>query len=113
MTTDPHARELRLSRAELRDISAYLNVAGTPAAQTGRQTATAGDDTASGQARRQALPLEDVIRRLDRQGYSDIREVEREDGDRYEVDARSPAGRRVELKVDAMTGKVLDREDAD
>lgn len=113
MTTNPHNRELRLSRAELRDISAYLNVAGTPGARTGGQSATADDDSATVQERRQAMALEDVIRQLGQQGFSDIREVEREDGDRYEVYARAPDGRRVEIEVDAMTGKVLDREDDD
>jgi hypothetical protein len=116
MTTDPHDTDLRLSRAELRDISAYLNVAGMPGATTGGQMARAessGDDAAPAQTGRQAMALEDVIRQLGRQGYSDIREVEREDGDRYEVYARAPDGRRVELEVDAMTGKVLESEDDD
>jgi uncharacterized membrane protein YkoI len=59
------------------------------------------------------MPLEDVIRELSRQGYGDIREVEREGRDRYEVYARDADGRRVELKVDAVTGKVLEREEED
>jgi mono/diheme cytochrome c family protein len=116
MTTDPHGTDLRLSRAELRDISAYLNLAGVPAATTGSRTArtdASGDDDASAQTGRRAMALEDIIRRLGREGYSDIREVEREDGDYYEVYARAPDGRRVELEVDALTGKILDREDND
>jgi mono/diheme cytochrome c family protein len=143
MATDPHDGELRLSRAELANISAYLNVAGTPGAGTDRQTAAVDDsanepaeygrrsiqedrDDAEEDARprdedaddvgtprtgqRPAMRLEDVIRTLSQQGYSDIREVEREGRDRYEVYARDPDGRRVELKVDALTGKIVERE---
>ncbi len=115
MTTSPHDRELRLRRTDLRDISAYLNVAGTPGAQTSRQTSGAdqGDDAGTGQTGRKAMAPADIIRTLGQRGYSDIREIERENRDRYEVYARDPDGRRVELKVDAMTGKVTGREDDD
>jgi cytochrome c553 len=116
MTTDPHDTDPRLSRAELRDITAYLNLAGAPTATTGGRRARAdgsGEDAAPAQTGRPAMALEDVIRQLDREGYSDIREVEREDGDYFEVYARAPDGRRVELEVDAMTGKILDRENDD
>ena len=68
------------------------------------------DDTGAVPTSQQAMPLEDIIRQLSQQGYSDIREVEREGRDRYEVYARDQNGKRVEIKVDAMTGKVLARE---
>jgi uncharacterized membrane protein YkoI len=71
------------------------------------------DDAVAVKSSRQAMPLEDVIRELSRQGYGDIREVERAGPDRYEVYARDADGRRVELKVDAVTGKVLEREEED
>ncbi|MDZ7713668.1 MAG: PepSY domain-containing protein [Rhodovibrio sp.] len=115
MTTDPHDSELRLTRSELRHISGYLNVAGTKGAQADRQLsgADASDDTVAEQTSQQAMPLEDVIRQLSQQGYSDIREIEREDGDSYEVYARAPDGEQVEIKVDAITGKVRHREEDD
>lgn len=68
------------------------------------------DDTGAVPTSQQAMPLEDIIRQLSQQGYSDIREVEREGRDRYEVYARDQNGKRVEIKVDAMTGKILARE---
>ncbi|MBK1698366.1 PepSY domain-containing protein [Rhodovibrio salinarum] len=71
------------------------------------------DDTNKLQTGQRTMPMEEVIGKLSRQGYSDIREVERDGPDRYEVDARDAEGRRVELKVDAVTGKVLSREDND
>jgi uncharacterized membrane protein YkoI len=68
------------------------------------------DDAGAVQTSQQAMPLENVIREVNRQGYTDLRKVEREGRDYYEVYARDSSGRRVELKVDAMTGKVMHRE---
>jgi hypothetical protein len=48
---------------------------------------------------------------LESRGYTDIRDVEVDDG-QYEVDARNKAGRNVDLEVDMKSLEVL-YEDAD
>lgn len=59
------------------------------------------------------LTVPEIIDQVVAQGYSDVAEVEREGGGRYEVKARNPEGRWVELYVDARTGEILrsERED--
>lgn len=47
---------------------------------------------------------------LQRQGYRDIHEVERESERLYEVKAYTAQGERVELTVDARSGEVLKTE---
>lgn len=42
-------------------------------------------------------------------GFSNIDEIELEDG-AYEVEAIGPDGQRVELVVDAITGRIIDTE---
>lgn len=51
-----------------------------------------------------------VTEALQRQGYRDIHEVERESDKLYEVKAYSANGERVELYVDARSGEVLKSE---
>lgn len=88
----------------------------TPAANsdtTGKRDAAGTVQTGPVQTGEGPMPLEEIVRTLGQQGYSDIREVERESKDRYEVYARDSQGQRVELKVDAMTGEVLHSEDED
>ncbi|MEQ9146605.1 MAG: PepSY domain-containing protein [Parvibaculaceae bacterium] len=46
------------------------------------------------------------------QGYSDIVEIEREDG-QYCVEARNPEGKEVEIYVDATTGEVVEKDKED
>ncbi len=53
-----------------------------------------------------ALPLRQVVDSLEGRGHTQVTEVERE-GDRYEVKATAPDGRRVELYLDARTGEVV------
>ena len=65
-----------------------------------------------GMAKGPAMSIEAVLKALEEQGYSDVREVEREDG-RYEVKARDAEGRWRELYVDGATGKVLKSERED
>jgi hypothetical protein len=48
----------------------------------------------------------EVIRQLESRGFTDIREFDFDDGF-YEVEARSPNGRRVELTVDPASGDIL------
>lgn len=58
------------------------------------------------------LALDEVLARLRTAGYSDFRELERENG-RYEVKSLNAEGRRVELYVDARTGEVVKEESDD
>lgn len=53
------------------------------------------------------LDMPQLIERLRGLGYSDIREIERKGERLYEVDARNPAGERVELTIDARSGEIL------
>jgi hypothetical protein len=59
-----------------------------------------------------AIPMEQVLAQLRAEGYGEIDEIERE-RDRYEVKAQNREGRRVELHLDAATGKVLQSEEDD
>ncbi|MCB1676204.1 MAG: PepSY domain-containing protein [Halioglobus sp.] len=52
------------------------------------------------------LTIADVYDKLVAAGYSDITQIERDDG-RYEVKATAPNGGRVEIDVDPVTAKVL------
>lgn len=54
-----------------------------------------------------AMDMPEVIELLRQRGYSDIREIERKGPKLYEVDARDPSGRRVELVIDARSGEIL------
>jgi uncharacterized membrane protein YkoI len=56
-----------------------------------------------------AIPMEQVLAQLKAEGYGEIYEIERE-RNRYEVKARDREGHRVELHLDASTGKVLESE---
>jgi uncharacterized membrane protein YkoI len=51
------------------------------------------------------LPMDEVASNLRADGY-DLREIEIEDG-RYEVEAIASDGRRVELYIDPVIGKIL------
>jgi uncharacterized membrane protein YkoI len=55
------------------------------------------------------LALDEVLARLRTAGYSDFREIERENG-RYEVKGSDAEGNRVELYVDVHTGDVVKEE---
>ncbi len=50
-----------------------------------------------------------IIQRLEAEGYTAIDKVERE-RDYVEVKATDPQGRRVELKLDPVTGQILKTE---
>lgn len=52
------------------------------------------------------LTIPQVYEKLTTLGYKDIDEIERE-RDIYEVDARTSAGQRVKLHVDARSGQIL------
>lgn len=65
------------------------------------------DDDKTGSDER--LSLMQVTQLVSEKGYTDIREVEREDG-HYEVEARDEEGRWVELYVDGRTGEIVRSE---
>lgn len=48
-----------------------------------------------------------VSEAVQKQGYQDIREIERKSDKLYEIEARDASGVKVELYVDARTGEVL------
>lgn len=50
-----------------------------------------------------------VEKHLTSQGYTAIRDIERDDG-HYEAGARAPGGKRVEVYLDADTGDILRTE---
>lgn len=54
-----------------------------------------------------ALNFGEVSAAVQKQGYQDIREIERKSDKLYEIEARDSAGAKVELYVDARTGEVL------
>ena len=58
------------------------------------------------------MGIRQILMAVESRGYTDITEIEFEGG-HYEVEATSPNGNRVELYVDAVTGKILrsQRED--
>lgn len=60
----------------------------------------------------QTMTIPQVVKSLEDAGYTDIESVDR-DLDRYEVEATSPDGQRVELAVDGTSGKVLNSERED
>lgn len=57
-----------------------------------------------------AMNFGQVTEAVTKQGYQDIREVERKGDKLYEVEARNAAGAKVELTVDARTGEILETE---
>ena len=59
-----------------------------------------------------AMAMEQVLAQLKAEGYGEVYEIEREDG-RYEVKAENRDGRKVELHLDAGTGKILESEEED
>lgn len=63
------------------------------------------DGMGAGAPRDEWLPMDQVAGQLRADGY-DLREIEIDDG-RYEVDAVDAEGRRVELYVDPVSGKIL------
>lgn len=55
------------------------------------------------------LSVRAILDKVEAQGYRDISEVEREDG-QYEVKATDAEGRKVKIKLDARTGEVVKAE---
>jgi Peptidase propeptide and YPEB domain len=59
------------------------------------------------------LAIPELTDRLSREGYRDVREVERKSDKLYKVTARDAQGRSMELAVDARTAEVLSSEQDD
>ena len=59
-----------------------------------------------------ALSVEEILARLEEQGYDEVHDIERDHG-LYEVKARDQDGRRIEAHVDPRTGDVLRRKHDD
>ena len=78
-------------------------LAALAALPAGAQTAPAPPASAAAPA----MGMPEVIELLRQRGYTDIREIERKGPKLYEVDARDPAGRRVEVVIDARSGEIL------
>lgn len=68
-----------------------------------------GGDAQPAASRQQWLSLSEIQQRLEAAGYRDIDKVEREDN-YYEVKGTDPDGRRVEVKVDPVSGEVTKTE---
>jgi uncharacterized membrane protein YkoI len=83
-------------------VQGALAQQGQPAPQAGGEAAQAAP----------AMPMEQVLAQLKADGYAEVYEIERDKG-RYEVEARNREGRRVELYLDARTGKILETKDED
>lgn len=71
--------------------------------------AFAENSPAAAPAGAQWMSVEQVIGKVQAAGYRDVEEVERDDG-RYEVKATDAEGRRVELKLDPVSGEILKTE---
>jgi hypothetical protein len=68
---------------------------------------TAGAQATAPAASAATMNFQQLVDRVAAQGYSDVREVERESDKLYEVKARDAQGRWVELVVDARSGEIL------
>lgn len=61
--------------------------------------------------KQQPISISDIVKTVTAQGYNDIRKIElsHDDGE-YEVKARRADGKKVEIDIDAYTGKILEVE---
>jgi uncharacterized membrane protein YkoI len=59
-----------------------------------------------------ALAAADIARMLEAQGYSNVHDIELDDG-RYEVEAVNAAGQKVDLKLDPRDGRILSEQQDD
>lgn len=52
------------------------------------------------------MPLSTIVKQLEDAGYTQVRMIERESDDRYEVEGRMAHGQKFEVKVDPYTGEI-------
>lgn len=70
------------------------------------RTASSHEEAAAGIGPRpDEIPLSDIIRGLENQGYHDFREIERVHG-HYEITARNARGKRATLYGNPLTGQL-------
>ena len=60
-------------------------------------------------AAQSALSPAEIVKKVESEGYTNVHDVEFDDG-RWELEATSPAGKPVDLAVDASTGKIVHEE---
>jgi hypothetical protein len=60
----------------------------------------------SGPARAAWQPAR-IVEHLQKQGYTNVHDVEWDDDGHWEVDAVNPAGRPVDLDIDPATGRII------
>lgn len=94
-------------------LIASIALGGYAMAQQSGPTPAATSGIAAPGPAQPILSVPDVTARVAAQGYTDIAAVERKGDTRYEVKARDPQGRRMELYVDARTGEILKHERED
>lgn len=97
----PHAR------FDTKPMAALQRADSRTAVRPRRRSCLAGDDDRAGSAEE----LERVRAALEAKGYSDVHDLEVDDG-RFEVDARNPQGKAVDLELDLKTLEIL-HEDVD
>ena len=76
------------------------------AAMIGAASSMALAETARSNAPVQWLPLQQVLTQMESAGFTNIEEIERDDG-RYEVKATNAEGVRTKLYLNGETGEVL------
>ena len=96
------AKQMKRSGAMAIGIAAMAAVA----VAGGVPTARAADVPAPGKA--QLSPAQ-IVQKVEAASYTNIHDVEFDDG-RWELEATSPKGAAVDLKVDAATGEILGEE---
>ncbi len=75
--------------------------------ETCRQALEMTDGRTGMGAGQHLMSVDEIAVSLTKQGYTEIRKIERERRATYEVKALDPNGVRVELYVDGITGKIL------
>ncbi len=78
----------------------------------GLASATTGfaGQPASGSPSMEQLTPQDVVRKIEEAGYTDVRDVEYDNG-HWEAEAIGKDGRRVDLRIDPTTGAVVPERD--
>lgn len=89
-----------------RSLRSTVAVLGLTAVTFPGAAVLAGDSKAPPEG---SLSPDEIVRRLEAAGYTNVHDVEFDDG-RYEAEATSAGGAAVDLDIDAVTGKVTQEE---
>ena len=112
MKTANHRRNGSLAIAAVfAAVAAFAGVAAS-ADDDDRSNASRSSPALANAPAVQMRSVTEVAAEMERQGYRDIREIEFDDG-RYEVEATTSDGRRVELYVDALSLDIVGLDDDD